>query len=406
MCAGVCRDLMREHDNCGSCGTSCGTDEVCHEGACALDCPGGFTECEGACFDLDSDRFNCGACDAPCGEGHVCEGGTCTVTCAAPLVDCSGVCSDTRSDPDNCGACGSPCTVLGEACIDGSCVMTVWRWAGPRTFTNCSATGATGPTQAQCDTAYAGTTLDGEVTVTGGIQAWVAPTSATYRIEAFGAQGMSADPGYDGGLGARMRGDFDITAGTTVYIIVGQEGTMGTGTSSGGGGGGSFVVDATDTPWIVAGGGGGTRTSVSQDGCDGRTTEYGGTASGSGMTHSCTAKTADLTMGGIVSAVSWGSGGGGLVGNGAADSSYGDGGDSWLNGGTGGIGTSCGNSHGGFGGGGSGNGCNGGGGGGGYSGGDGGRVAGGGGSYNSGTNQDNAAGVNTGQGYVIIDVAP
>ncbi|MBW2261818.1 MAG: hypothetical protein JRG91_07585 [Deltaproteobacteria bacterium] len=236
--------------------------------------------------------------------------------------------------------------------------------------------------------------------MTGGIQAWVVPASATLRIEVFGAQGHSADTGYDGGGGARVRGDFDLTAGETIYVLVGQIGT-GDG-CSGGGGGGTFVVDSSGTALIVAGGGSGTRTSVSQDGCDGRITDFAGTASGSGMTHTCAAKTTGLTMGGIVSSASWGSGGGGFAGGGAADGSWGYASQSYAAGGQGGAGAAAG----GFGCGGSGNGSCGGGGGGGYSGGDGGRVAGGGGSYNGGANPDAVAGANTGHGYVIIDIAP
>ncbi|MBT3224624.1 MAG: hypothetical protein HN348_36615, partial [Proteobacteria bacterium] len=46
---------------------------------------------------------------------------------------------------------------------------------GTRIFTNCSQTGNTGPSQGQCDTAYNGTDLQGEVTVTSGIQYWTVP---------------------------------------------------------------------------------------------------------------------------------------------------------------------------------------------------------------------------------------
>lgn len=294
-----------------------------------------------------------------------------------------------------------PCA-LNEACVMGVCERLVW--TGLRRFTNCSTTGRTGPTQSACDTAYGSTTLAGEVTVTGGIQEWTVPTTGTYRIEVFGAQGASGDPSYTGGLGARVRGDFTLSAGTVLHIVVGQQGTQDS--SCGSGGGGSFVADDTGTALIVGGGGAGTRTSVSQNGCAGRISQEGGTGSGSGMTHTCVAKTGSVTMGGIVSSTSWGSGGGGFSGDGANDSSYGTGGQSYSHGANGGEATSCCSAPGGFGGGGAGNGCYGGGGGGGYSGGDGGRVAGGGGSYNSGSSPDAAAGFNSGHGYVTIDLAP
>ena len=45
------------------------------------------------------------------------------------------------------------------------------------TFTNAGATGREGPTQADINASYAGTTLDGSVTInTQGIQEWTVPT--------------------------------------------------------------------------------------------------------------------------------------------------------------------------------------------------------------------------------------
>ena len=57
------------------------------------------------------------------------------------------------------------------------------------TFTNCGQEGRYGPDQGQCDTTYAGTGLDGQVTLNDGIQEWVVPQSGTYTIESFGAEG-------------------------------------------------------------------------------------------------------------------------------------------------------------------------------------------------------------------------
>ena len=60
------------------------------------------------------------------------------------------------------------------------------------TFTSGGATGQTPPTQGQIDATYTGTTLDGAVTVTAGIQFWTVPTTGVYTIEAFGGQGYGA----------------------------------------------------------------------------------------------------------------------------------------------------------------------------------------------------------------------
>ncbi|MEC8424340.1 MAG: hypothetical protein VX000_11230, partial [Myxococcota bacterium] len=292
--------------------------------------------------------------------------------------------------------------------------ITIQTWAGERIFTPCGVSGRTGPSQADCDAAYAGGTLDGEVTVATGVQTWTVPSSGDYLITAYGAQGASGDSSYVGGWGALSEGVLALTAGDVLYIAVGQEGVGQSSGSNGGGGGGSFVVDAAGTPLVVAGGGGGTRTNVSQDGCDAVASNYGVQGSSSSRTSSCSVKSSEYGLGGVVSGGSWGSGGAGFYGDGESErttySSWGgDGGYSWANGIEGGQGNaSCGVSgDGGFGGGGSGDGCWGGGGGGGFSGGDGGRVAGGGGSYvdSSATDIVRATGYNDGEGWVVIDVA-
>jgi hypothetical protein len=260
------------------------------------------------------------------------------------------------------------------------------------------------------------------VVYSGAITSYTVPAGVTsISIEGRGGQGKSAQVGYIGGLGAKMKGDFTVTPGTVLLIAVGGQGQL-SGTENGGGGGGTFIVkiDALSsdimatapyigtkvTPLIVAGGGGGCRNITSQNGNPGVTTTYATNASGAGVTGGGITKATELGIGGIISSSSWGSAGAGFRGNGANDGTYGTGGASFLNGAVGGLG-SCSSGtgiNGGFGGGGSGGGCNGGGGGGGYSGGDGGRVAGGGGSWNTGINQLNAAGFQSGDGIAIITV--
>ena len=89
---------------------------------------------------------------------------------------------------------------------------------------------------------------------------------------------------------------------------------------------------------------------MSQDGCDGRITEYAGTGSASGSTWGCGAKSSGLEAGGVVSSSSWGSAGGGIASNGATDSSCSGtcGGYAPKNGANGGGGTSA-TAYGGFG---------------------------------------------------------
>ena len=277
------------------------------------------------------------------------------------------------------------------------------------TFTNGTNIGPTGPSSANLLAAYNTSTYpfltDSEIfTVSNGIQVLRLTTTGVYRIEAYGAEGGGATTiTAISGKGAIMKGDFSLSAGAILYILVGQQGqSMG---YASGGGGGTFVGTgaslATSTALIVAGGGGG-----------------GGNSTGSGRNGS-TATDGGAGVGGQAAGTA---GNGGSGGN----SGYGESGAGFLTNSTstrttwgftptigvtafrnGGIGSglwsafsasSCNAGGGGFGGGGAG-GCDGAGGGGGYSGGGGG--GGGGGSINTGTNQTNTTG-HTGHGKVII----
>ncbi len=240
---------------------------------------------------------------------------------------------------------------------------------------------------------------------TGTIQNWTVPGTGIYQIEVWGAQGGSGTS-YTGGLGARMRGDFVLTTGTALKILVGHQGGSNSSYNGSGGGGGSFVTLADNTPLIIAGGGGGGGgNSSAANGQPGRTE----TSGGNGSTGTATGGTSG--NGGNVASGS-GAGGGLLTGGATSPLCAGvTSGASFVSGGTGGTRGSCTASNaggdGGFGGGGGGEWCCMGatGGGGGYSGGAGtgsSGVAGGGGSYNDGTNQSNTAGVRSGHGLVTI----
>jgi hypothetical protein len=301
-------------------------------------------------------------------------------------------------------------------------------------FTKAGASGRLGPTQSQVTTAYTGTTLANSVTVnTQGIQDWVVPATGAYSILAVGAKGG----GNNGGRGARIYGEFALTQGTILKILVGQRGTASFNTSAGGGGG-SFIwrSNETATPLISAGGGGG-QGGAGRAGVDATITTSG--------TKGTTGATSDAAGAGGVNGNPGTSAANGNFWSAAAGAGWkansvvagGYGGDnqnfaySPLNGGMGGMkfkntsgATDCGDNSGGFGGGGGGGGsataapasCGGagengvGGGGGGYSGGGNGSndsstnrgAGGGGGSYNSGTNQSATEGFNSSDGYVTI----
>jgi hypothetical protein len=240
-----------------------------------------------------------------------------------------------------------------------------------------------------------------DFTYTGSLVDFRVPATGSYQIVAYGAQGGSAVDGTlvsPGGLGAEVGGDFDLTAGEELQIAVGGSGADG----SRAGGGGSFVVAPGKTPLIIAGGGGGAGFLLLMPptilpGRDGLTGTEGGPAGANCFDEPPTSK--DGNGGPSPDCLSIdGGGGAGFLGAGANGSIGVTGGEPFpgLAGGTDG---------GGFGGGGGGPG----GGGGGFSGGaaGGGHTVGefpggGGGSFDAGTDQILVAGIQTGDGEVVI----
>ena len=287
------------------------------------------------------------------------------------------------------------------------------------TFSACGATGAIGPTQAMCSSQYASSNLAGSVTVTGGIQYWTVPTSGAWSIECFGAQGGGAN----GGLGASIKGEFNLVAGQVIRILVGQQGITQSGMpNSVGGGGGTFAVlspaTAVSDILVIAGGGGGSAGTLYPSVCNGSIANAGNNGQIDGGVGNPDGLGGTLGTGGNKSvsgcSLDRGSGGGGFLTNGTSicqSVGVGDGGKAFVNGGEGGTGFGPG-ATGGFGGGGATwqTGFRGSGGGGGFSGGGAGQInsvspnhaGGGGGSYNAGTNPIESSGVQAGDGLVVI----
>ena len=224
------------------------------------------------------------------------------------------------------------------------------------TFTNCGATGRSGPTLANCKSSY-DTSWEDDTEFfnvqTQGIQEWTVPSTGTYRIEAYGAQGGNGSGSSTGGLGARMRGDFSLTKGEVIKIMVGQLGTGATNVLSAGGGGGTFVIKSpynnTASILVIAGGGGGeaqnsTGTPAGQTTNNGA---VGGNSGGSAGTGGNAGGSVHFATGGASCGCGTGGGGGGP--------------QQWGS-----------------------------------------YAFGGGGSYNSGSNTSNSSGARSGQGQVII----
>jgi hypothetical protein len=268
-------------------------------------------------------------------------------------------------------------------------------------------------------TAFLGLAASGSVaratlfdfTYTGSLVDFTVPTTDSYQILAFGAQGgnflVNGNVFAAGGRGAEIGGDFRLTAGEVLQIAVGGAGKdQGQFAGGGAGGGGSFVV-AGNAPLVIAGGGGGGGSSSFGDirfpGGGGLTGPDGGSSSG--------------TEGGVKGGTDGNGGGGGdrgfgCCGGGGGGGFFTAGGNAPFGSGFGGgggafPGLAGGNFGGGFGGGGGAD--FGGGGGGGYSGGGGAfftpgsdGAGGGGGSFDAGTDQILAADFQTGNGEVVI----
>lgn len=246
--------------------------------------------------------------------------------------------------------------------------------------------------------------------VSEGIQLWTVPGDGLYEIKAFGAAGGGTEN--RGGRGAIILGQFNLTMGEKIKILVGQKGFP-TSTRHSSGGGGTFVVKDTilsptnEDILVISGGGAGSRNQANtpffwMHGVSETTAESAQNTGGEGGTNGS----------GGTGTASEGAGGGGFFSDGHNAGTRG-GGEAFVNGGRGGTPGNF--DEGGFGGGGAAYDSTGGGGG--YSGGGGGtwtgggpngnsyNFGGGGASFNSGSIQSSLTGEadgNNGHGKVEI----
>tara|TARA_Y100000389_G_scaffold1286_1_gene1323 strand:- start:316 stop:2922 length:2607 start_codon:yes stop_codon:yes gene_type:complete len=152
---------------------------------------------------------------------------------------------------------------------------------------------AVGPTLTQMRSEYSPSWTDYTSNLNSlgqGVQLWTVPETATYTIDAYGASGGST-PSYLGGLGAQVRGDFQLTKGEIIRIVVGQPGAYATHTQnstgySASGGGGSYVVRTpynTDASILVIAGGGGGAAQNSWTNAAGNHAPYSSTSGGNAV---------------------------------------------------------------------------------------------------------------------------
>jgi hypothetical protein len=142
--AATCTDTTDDQNNCGGCGTTCGTfaNRYCNGSGVCAPTPGD-TDCTGGgltlAVNLSEDGNNCGACGKACTAGQVCSKGACVATGCGTLTACpaytpfggagaANSCVDTNTDPVNCGGCGSSATGptshmcrRDQVCVAGTC---------------------------------------------------------------------------------------------------------------------------------------------------------------------------------------------------------------------------------------------------------------------------------------------
>ena len=122
---------------------------------------------------------------------------------------------------------------------------------------------------------------DGETTTTfnftGVSETFTVPSGVTnITIIAAGGKGGNGNGG-TGGSGARIQGDFSVSPGQVITIVVGDQGQKYHNAGGGGGGTGSII---NGTPLIISGGGGGA--AINASGNPGLPTTLGGNSSGAG----------------------------------------------------------------------------------------------------------------------------
>lgn len=134
----VCRNLMSDVSNCGTCGHACTAVppphmvNACFSGSCGLQCAAGWGDCStywGGCETQLNTLTNCGGCGTTCQLNHAsesCSTGACQIVqCDANWGNCdqnasNGCEAALLTDSQNCGSCGHNCGA-GSNCVSGQC---------------------------------------------------------------------------------------------------------------------------------------------------------------------------------------------------------------------------------------------------------------------------------------------
>ncbi len=242
---------------------NCADGNVCTLDACdpGLGCI--FPAVAGNCDDKNActsgDSCAAGKCTGSaivCNDNNVCTLDSCNIAQGCVYTPQSVDCSDSNACTSGDTCSGGVCTGSAMSCDDNNPCTT----DSCNVNTGCAhanlADGASCGANLTCQAGVcAANKCTGTLTFqyTGKIESWPIPACAgPVTIEVWGAQGGISSGG-GGGLGAKVQGTYN-SPGSTLSLIVGQQG--GTAPYPAGGGGGSFVANG-NTPVLVAGGGGG-----------------------------------------------------------------------------------------------------------------------------------------------------
>ena len=132
-CGNSCVNLFTDKKNCGVCGRTCGSEQICVNARCGPACTkSGTSLCNDKCVDLDTDMENCGACGTECktflpnAKGALCTNGECKISgCKTDYADCdknvvNGCEVYLRTSAAHCGSCGKTCP-SGQVCYNMKC---------------------------------------------------------------------------------------------------------------------------------------------------------------------------------------------------------------------------------------------------------------------------------------------
>jgi hypothetical protein len=135
-CGGSCTSLSNDPKNCGKCGSTCNSSQVCTSGMCSYSCSTGETLCNappeaGGTGDGAVEAGKDAASDASGAKDAATDGssGAKDASAEAAAADAGGgdggapYCANTNTDNDNCGACGNACGV-NHVCNGGICGLS------------------------------------------------------------------------------------------------------------------------------------------------------------------------------------------------------------------------------------------------------------------------------------------